>query len=272
MSQTVSSKPKQFRKQLILPAEHGSWSWLLVPYFVGVAIGGGFNLATMLILIGGLALFLLRQPASIWLRLKQGKGRKRDLPVVQKLSVGLGVFALLSFVGLLALGLTEMLVLAIPVVILLLVYAAATLSKHTSVRNLWMELAGAVGLALMAPAAMIAATGTINLDTWTVYGLMALLNVLGVFYVRLRIADTHERPSSRSLILWSHIVGGTAVLLLAFFQIIPMIATLPFIGLFVRALWIYPKSRPIPNVKKFGFTEVGVEIVAGVFIVLAYLG
>ena len=66
-------------------------------------------------------------------------------------------------------------------------------------------------------------------------------------------------------------MGGTAVILLAAFQIIPYLTTLPFVGLFIRALWTYPKPRPIPNVKKFGFMEVGVEIIAGIVIVIAYL-
>ncbi len=271
MTRTTSPKQAKFRKQLLLPAEHGSWSWLLVPYFVGVAIGGGFNLATFFILVGGLALFLLRQPATVWLRLKQGKGRKSDLPIVQILVVGLSGLAILSFIVLLSFGLWELFVLAIPVLGLFVVYALASLSKHTSVRNLWMELAGAAGLALLAPAAMIAVSGELTSDTWLVYGLMALLNLLGVFYVRLRLADTHKRPSSRALVLWGHIVAGTAVILLAVFQIIPLLATLPFIGLLIRAIWVYPQPRPIPNVKKFGFTEVGVEIVAGILVVVAYL-
>lgn len=268
---TISPKQAKFRKQLLLPAEHGSWSWLLVPYFVGVAVGGGLNIATIFLLIGGLALFLLRQPATVWLRIKQGKGRKSDRPIVQKLLIGLGSIAVLSFVVLLSLGLFELFVLAIPVFVLLIVYALAAISKQTSVRNLWMELAGAAGLALMAPAAMIAAKGQLLPVVWMVFGLMALLNVLGVFYVRLRIADTHDRPSSRTLVLWGHIVGGTAVILLAVLQLIPLLATLPFIGLLIRAIWAYPQPRPIPNVKKFGFTEVGVEIVAGIIIVAAYL-
>ncbi len=267
----MTQKTRTLRKQHILPAEHGSWSWFLVPYFVGTAVTGAFNLATLLVLIGGMALFLLRQPATVWLRIRQGRGRKADRPVVQKVALGLLATALLCLIGLLLLGLTEILILAVPVVLLAILYGLASLSKTTTVRNLWMELAGAAGLALMAPAAMIAATGETSTEMWAVFGLMALQNVLGVFYVRLRIADTHERPSSRSLVLISHVVGITAVLLLAVLQLIPPLAVLPYIGFLIRAIWAYPKSRPIPNIKKFGFTEVGVEIAAGVVIIVAFL-
>ncbi|MEJ2747072.1 MAG: YwiC-like family protein [Anaerolineae bacterium] len=51
-----------------MPAEHGSWAWLLVPFFVGTAVAGRFNLPVLLALLGGLAVFALRQPATVWLR------------------------------------------------------------------------------------------------------------------------------------------------------------------------------------------------------------
>ena len=150
----MTQDTRTIRKQHILPAEHGSWSWFLVPYFVGTAVAGAFNLATLIVLIGGMALFLLRQPLTVWLRIRQGRGRKADRPVVQKLTLGLLAVALLCLVGLLLLDLYAILILAIPVGFLAILYGAASLSKTTSVRNLWMELAGAAGLALMAPAAI----------------------------------------------------------------------------------------------------------------------
>jgi hypothetical protein len=266
----IQTKPKHFRKQLILPAEHGSWAWLLVPYFVGTAVAGTFNLGTALVLIGGLALFLLRQPATIWLRIRQGRGRRSDEAVVARLVAGLSALAILSLAGLLMLGLTAVLWLALPVAGLLAVYLAAALSRQTSTRTLWMELAGAAGLALMAPAAMIAVDGRITLTTWLVWLLMALQNVLGVLYVRLRIADTHEREADRRLMLVGHLVGLVLVLGTAVLGYIPLLATLPFLGFCGRAMWTYVRPRPIANIKKFGFSEVGIEIISGLIIILAY--
>lgn len=31
---------KWLRKALVMPAEHGSWSWLLVPFLVGIGVAG----------------------------------------------------------------------------------------------------------------------------------------------------------------------------------------------------------------------------------------
>lgn len=270
MTKTTQAKPKQFRKQLLLPAEHGSWSWLLVPYLVGVGVAGSFNLAVFLVLIGGLALFLMRQPATVWLRIRQGRGRKSDRPLVRHLTLGLGAVALLVLSGLLALGQAPILWLALPVSVLLLVYLAAALGKQTSTRTLWMELAGAAGLALTAPAAMIAATGLVWQDVWFVWGLMVLQNCLGVLYVRLRVADTHERPSDRRPMLAAHALGFLGVVVTAVLQFIPLLTAFPFLGFFIRALWTYPQPRPIPHIKKFGFLEIGVEVVSGFIVVVAY--
>ncbi len=260
----------QFRKQLLLPAEHGSWSWLLVPYLVGTAVAHTFNLATLLVLIGSLALFLLRQPATVWLRIRQGRGRQSDGPIVKGLVFGLSGLALLCLVGLVALGVTAVFWLALPVAGLLAVYVAAALGRQTSVRVLWMELAGAAGLALAAPAAYAAATGQMTATAWWLWLLLALLNVLGVLYVRLRLADSHGRDADRRPILAAHLVGVGVVTAVALTGHIPTLAILPFVALAGRALWAYPRPRPIPNIKKFGFTEVGVELACGLLLILAY--
>lgn len=266
----TQAKPKPFRKQLLLPAEHGSWSWLLVPFFVGVGVAAVFNFSAFLVLIGGLALFLMRQPATVWLRIRQGRGRKSDQTLVGRLTLGLGGVALLCLSGLLVLGQTRILWLALPVSLLLIVYLAAALGKRTSTRTLWMELAGAAGLALTAPAAMIAASGLIWQDVWFVWGLMALQNCLGVLYVRLRIADTHARPSDRRPMLTAHALGFLGVVMTAVAQFIPLLTAFPFLGFFIRALWTYPQPRPIPHIKKFGFLEIGAEAGSGFIIILAY--
>ena len=40
MTEVVSPGRRIFRKRLIIPTEHGAWSWLLVPFFVGAAVAG----------------------------------------------------------------------------------------------------------------------------------------------------------------------------------------------------------------------------------------
>jgi hypothetical protein len=134
-----------------------------------------------------------------------------------------------------------------------------------------MELAGAIGLAAMAPAAYVAATGQLDSIAWALWLLMAGQNALGVLYVRLRIADTHQRPIERLPILWTHILVVIVLSLAALANQLPWLVVIPFAGYLVRAIWAVGKVRPVVNIKRFGFSEIGFEILGGLFIAAAWI-
>ena len=267
---TDNPKP-QFRKQLLLPSEHGSWSWLIVPYFVGAIVGGTFNLAVLLIFTGSMAAFLVRQPASLWARARRGNGRSRDIPILKRIIAILTTVAALSFIGLMAFGLTDLLLLIFPVALFFVVYVFSARQKQSDTRVLGMEVAGSAALALVAPAAMVAATGALSAEAWMIGGLMAAQNVLGVLYVRQRVADTHERAGNRQLMLGMHTAVFVFTLIAAALHWMPVLAALPALLFLLRALWTYRTPHPIFHIKKFGFSEVGVEIVGGFIVAMAYL-
>ena len=267
---TGGTRNRYFRKQLVIPTEHGSWSWLLVPYFVGLLVAEAFNLPSFLVLLGGLAGFLMRQPATAWMRIRAGRGRRSDEPQALGWTLGLGLLAALSLVGLLALGRAVLLWLLAPLAVVLAFYLLAAFQQRSRLRALWMELAGAVGLAAMAPAAYAAARAELDGVAWALWGLMAGQNALGVLYVRLRIADTHGRPMARRSI----VAGHGAVLLLviagAALDYLPWPALLPFAGFLARSVWAAARVRPVGSIKRFGFMEVGVEMIGGILAVIGY--
>lgn len=268
-----ATKPRRgiFRKQLLMPTEHGSWSWLLVPYFVGVIVAEGWNLAAFLVLIGGLAGFLVRQPASIAMRARTGRGRKADSGPALLWATIFGVIAFASLLGLLALGRTDLVWLLIPLAVIFALYLLASRQRRASVRTLWMELAGALGLATMAPAAYIAVTGHLDITAWALWALMAAQNGLGVLYVRVRIADTHDRKMNRMPVVWGHLLVLLGLLIAALWDVIPWLAVLPFAGFLIRAIWATVRVRPIANIKRFGFTEIGAEILGGLLIAAGWV-
>jgi hypothetical protein len=257
------------RKQLILPAEHGAWAWLLVPFGVGTAVAGTWNTAVTLVLLGGLAAFLARQPATVWLRARQGKGRRSDGPAAAMLMTGLGMTALFCLAGLLWLGYAVLLWLLLPLLPVLGLYLAIATRSRAQTRSLWLELLGAAALGVTAPAAYGAATGRLDTTAWLLWLLLGLQNALGVIYVRLRIADTHGRETNRWLPLLCHLIGLGIVGLLILSNWLLWLTALPFVAFLLRAIWAWPKSRPVANIKRFGFLEVGVEILGGLVIVLA---
>jgi hypothetical protein len=266
-----------FRKSLVIPAEHGSWSWLLVPFLVGAAVAGRFSGVgpaapgpIILTLIGGLSAFLMRQPASIWFRIRQGRANPANESLVAGWTLGLALVAGLCLAGLLALGRVALLWLVPPFAVVLLLYLVAARSGRAGMRSLWMELIGAVGLGLMAPATVIAATGHMTGWVWGLWGLMGMQNALGVLYVRQRLADTHRNPGNRATVLWGHAAGLAAVIAAGVLQWTPLLAVIPFAGVLLRALWAFQSKRPVQDVRRFGFTEVGVELLSGAWIAASY--
>jgi hypothetical protein len=267
----IRQKRRIFRRQVVIPSEHGSWPWLLVPYFVGLLVAGQWSVPALVVLIGGLAGFLIRQPASVYLRIRSGKGRKSDESLAAAWTLILSSIALLSLFALLAMGLIELLWLLFPMVGIFAFYLLAARQRRAAMRTLWMELAGAIGLAVMAPAAYIAARGQLDAIAWALWLLLAGQNALGVLYVRLRIADTHRRQINRPSILWAHVLVLIAFSLAALVNQIPWLVVIPFAGYLVRAIWAVSKVRPVTKIKRFGFSEVAFEILGGLFIAAGWI-
>jgi hypothetical protein len=267
-----------FRKSLVVPTEHGAWSWLLTPWLVGAVVGLAApvaaplpGLALLLTLVGGLSAYMIRQPATAWLRIRRGRGRKADQPLALAWASGFSLLALACLLGLLLLGRTALLGLAVPFGVILVAYLLAARRGRAAMRSLGMELAGAAGLALTASAAYVAATGELTGGALGLWALLALQNVTGVLYVRQRLADGPQRDSSRALTLWGHVAAFVAVMASGVLGWTPLLAAVPFAGFLVRALWAVREHRPVSNIKRFGFTEVGVELLGGALIIAGYL-
>ena len=69
-----------FRKHIALPSDHGSWVFLISPLLIGLFAGESWTVASLCLIIGTLAAFLLRQPLSIVIKIHNGRRSRRDLP------------------------------------------------------------------------------------------------------------------------------------------------------------------------------------------------
>ncbi len=259
-----------WRKALILPAEHGSWAWLLVPFGVGTAVARTVNLPIVLTLLAALALFLLRQPTTVWLRARRGKARRADAPLALTWMGVLGVTAVACTWLLLSWGHLYLLWLGLPLLLIFAFYLAAARYGRASLRSLGMEVSGAAALALTAPAAYLTGGGAAWPTAVGLWLLLAAQNVLGALYVRVRIADTHQRLTNRSSLVITHLIGFLLVLILGLLRWLPLLAFVPYAAILLRALWAARQPRPVSNVKRFGFLEMGVEIVCGAWITAVF--
>ncbi len=261
---------KLFRKSILLPAEHGSWVWLLVPLAVGAWVGGSVRAELWLLLAAALAIFLFRQPFIVWMRLRKGKGRPADRPLAAGWSALLASTGLICLAALLGRGLGRLLWLGLPLIPVLVVYVVAASNRQSKVRTAWIELAGALGLAVTAPAAYVASTGRLDRTAWILWAVVAAQSALGMFYVRLRIADTHRRPARRWVPMAVHGVVTLGAIAGVLADGLPWPAAVPFVALFARSIWVSLIPRPIASVKRFGMMEAGVAVVAGLMVVLGY--
>ena len=278
MTETVAPRRTLFRKNIVVPTEHGGWSWLSVPFLAGALVGAfagapaaWAGLALILTLLGGLTAYMIRQPATAWARIRSGRGRRADEPLALGWALGFSAVALLCLLGLLALGRNALVLLTPAFLVVLVMYLLAARSGRAAMRALSMELTGAVGLALMAPAAYVAVTGVLDSTAWILWGLLALQNATGVLYVRVRLADTHRRPAERTLLMAGHAAALLLVAAGALAGFYHWAAVVPFVGFLARAIWTFRAQRPVPNVKRFGFTEIGVELLGGALIALGLI-
>src|SRR3970040_1376773 len=130
---------------LRMPAEHGAWGILLVPFFCAAAIAGNWNLPLLLCAVCLLSLFLLRGSMEVH-RAGGARWSVAFAPVhVALAAVAGGTSAALMLAGLAA---------AVLYVVQRALVAGHT-SAHGEKRNLAAELVGVALLTLTAPVAWI---------------------------------------------------------------------------------------------------------------------
>ncbi len=165
-----------------MPAEHGAWGMLIVPYVAAAAVAGVWNAPVLLCATLALGLFVLRGSAQAqggWHALRQ-----TELVVF--------AMALLAVAGalVLAYGRTQLIAVAVAGVALYSVQEVLVRAHNearTEKRSLAAECVGVVLLSLSAPAAWIAARGRLEAEGVQIWALNVLFFLGGVLYVKYRV-------------------------------------------------------------------------------------
>lgn len=165
-----------------MPAEHGAWGMLIVPYVAAAAVAGVCSLPVLLCGALALGLFVLRGSAEA----QGGWSAQRQAEHV------MFAVALLVIAGtlVLAYGRTQLIGVAVAGVALYAVQETLVRMHNearTEKRSLAAELVGVVLLSLAAPAAWIAARGRLEAEGVQIWALNVLFFMGGVLYVKYRV-------------------------------------------------------------------------------------
>src|SRR5262245_19689770 len=259
------------RSTMKLPKEHGAWAMLYIPFALGVAVGGRYSLAALLLLISTSATFISRESLLIWRRArtrgKEAKEAARLLVIYLAMAAicGLPLIIFYRFVWLAPLG-------AIGMALLLINgEQGARLEERTMIS----EALAICGLTLTAPAAYYVASGQ-----WTGKGLwLWLLSIFyfasSVFYIKLRVYSLNPRKQEdHRRVMWSCAIYHAFLLVALVFLLLTanlrLFVLVAFVPVLTRAFWRLIKPATRLNLVRAGILEIAYSLVFLVFVTLSF--
>ena len=246
-------------RRIALPSEHGGWGFLGEPLVAGLAIV--FSSTAPWIVLMTIGAFLVRQPLRMLIADRRGR---RDA----SLAINALCF-ILFYAFVFALGLTETVVNGgmrplIPFFIVLpLVTVQIYFDSFRRSRALVPEIAGAISISASV-AAIALAGGFPCLFAAALWLVLIAQLVPSILYVRERLRLEKGKACSLPVAVTAHIAALVLVGVLAFFDLVPVIAVAAMIILLFRAITGLSATR-----KKMRAMQIGVrEVIYGVLTVL----
>lgn len=191
-----------------------------------------------------LAVFLLRQPASIAIKALSGRRSPRDFPSARFWMLVYGFIGLLSVSYLVWQGFAYLLILALPG-IPVFAWHLRLISQRAERRQVGVELVGSGVLALSAPAAYWVGIGHPDPTGWWLFILAWFQSAASIVYAYLRLEQRTltEMPSTgerlrmaRRALLYTSF-NLLSVTILSVLAILPPLIPLPFAIQWVETIW-----------------------------------
>lgn len=232
------------RRHIALPTDHGSWVFILSPMLIGLFAGGQFTSASLYLVIGAMAAFLIRQPVTTAIKAYSGRRSRSDLPAAFFWMILYGAIALAALVGLVLQGFTYLLILALPG-IPVFAWHLYLVSRRAERRQVGVEVVGSGVLALAAPAAYWVGVGYPNPLGWWLFLLTWFQSAASIVYAYLRLDQRQLRQipdrqvllrMARRALLYTSF-NFVAVLFLGIASVLPKLLFLPFALQWVETLY-----------------------------------
>jgi hypothetical protein len=260
----------------IVPKEHGAWAVLFGAFVAGVGVAGKVTVPVMLLLAAVTLLAFANGPISLILRPAGSQASAQDhRRVIGWLAIYAAgaaaclapLFAVYRMAFLLPFGMAAVCFFAL----------RAFLVREKDDRSLTGELVGTAGLAMVGPTAHAVAVGDVQRVGAMLWLLLALFFASGIFYVRMRIrvllaqrkgAPAVSRGARRSCLVY-HALLLVLVPSLAAASLIPWAMLLAFAPAIWRAAAGLRRRDAALNLKRLGWSEVGLTAAFVVLLVIA---
>jgi len=167
-SMSITFSQTYLKRHIALPTDHGSWVFIISPLLIGLFAGGQLTIASLYLVVGAMAAFLIRQPLSTAVKAYSGRRSRRDLPAAWFWAILYGLIALLAFAGLVLQGFAYLAILAVPG-IPVFIWHLVLISRRAERRQVGVEIVGSGVLALAAPAAYWVGVGSPQAAGWWLF-------------------------------------------------------------------------------------------------------
>ncbi|HVN16272.1 MAG TPA: YwiC-like family protein [Anaerolineales bacterium] len=233
-----------FRKQIMLPQDHGSWVFLLSPLIIGLITGRTFSWTSLALTVAALFSFLLRQPVTMAVKAYSGRRPRTDLPAASLWIAIYGLILLIAVGKLVIDGFGFVLWLAAPG-LPIFSWHLWLVSRREERRQAGVEILATGVLALSAPAALWIGIGHYDSNGWWLWLLTWLQSSASIVYAYLRLEQREQasawsrreswKKGRRALIYTSFNLFFTLVL--SWIGWLPRFVFLAFLIQWVETLW-----------------------------------
>ena len=206
--QTARPAPSLLRRHVAVPSDHGSWVFLLSPLLIGL-FAGGWSAASLWVIAGAFAGFLIRQPITMLVKAYSGRRSREEVPAALFWIAAYGLIGLAALAGLIAAGHGYLLWLIVPAAPVF-AWHLWLVSRRAERRQMGVEIVGSGVLALAAPAAYWVGIGAAEAHGWWLWLLTWLQSAASIVYAYLRLEQRvlTTKPDTRELLR----MGGRALL------------------------------------------------------------
>jgi hypothetical protein len=233
-----------FRKQIVLPQDHGSWVFIFSPLLIGLFAGMRFSTSSLYLVIAALCAFLIRQPMTIAVKSLSGRRSKSDLLPASVWIAVYGFIILFSLFGLIRAGYVYILYLAIPGVPVF-AWHLWLVSRREERRQVYMEIVATGVLSLAAAAAFWVGINQYDPLGWWLWALTWLQSVASIVYAYLRLEQRDLDQVPERAAMWK--MGVSAFLCTTFnlafslslslTAVLPRLLFIPYLVQWIETIW-----------------------------------